>query len=93
MLSNARLKKVICLQVQCYVYDRDGKLHDLSPLAKQSGAYKVTSNFYINVCQDIIPGIQTVYSVLVSVSYPKALHHLESDNLFRITIVVADWLG
>ena len=57
MLSNARLKKVICLQVQCYVYDRDGKLHDLSPLAKQSGAYKVTSNFYINVCQDIIPGI------------------------------------
>ena len=34
-----------------------------------------------------------VYSVLVSVSCPKALYHLESDNLFRITVVVADWLG
>ena len=33
------------------------------------------------------------YSVLVSVSCPKALYHLESDNLFRITVVVADWLG
>ena len=30
------------------------------------------------------------YSVLVSVSCPKALFHLESDNLFRITVVVAD---
>ena len=35
----------------------------------------------------------TLYSVLVSVSCPKALYHLESDNLFRITVVVADWLG
>ena len=34
-----------------------------------------------------------IYSVLVSVSCPKALYHLESDNLFRITVVVADWLG
>ena len=34
-----------------------------------------------------------LYSVLVSVSCPKALYHLESDNLFRITVVVADWLG
>ena len=33
------------------------------------------------------------YSVLVSVLCPKALYHLESDNLFRITVVVADWLG
>ena len=32
-------------------------------------------------------------SVLVSVSCPKALYHLESDNLFHITVVVADWLG
>ena len=36
---------------------------------------------------------QILYSVLVSVSCPKALYHLESDNLFRITVVVADWLG
>ena len=33
------------------------------------------------------------YSVLVFVSCPKTLYHLESDNLFRITVVVADWLG
>ena len=34
-----------------------------------------------------------IYSVLASVSCPKALYHLERDNLFRITVVVADWLG
>ena len=34
-----------------------------------------------------------LYSVLASVSCPKALYHLESDNLFRITVVVPDWLG
>ena len=33
------------------------------------------------------------YSVLVSVSCPKALYHLESDNIFHMIIVVADWLG
>ena len=42
-------------------------------------------------CIDL-QGIE-IYSVLVSVSCPKALFHLESDNLFRITVVVADWLG
>ena len=36
---------------------------------------------------------QVIYSVLVSVSCPKALFHLESDNLFRITVVIDDWLG
>ena len=41
---------------------------------------------------DIQPSRFTkIYSV--SISCPKALHHLESDNLFRITVVVADWLG
>ena len=35
----------------------------------------------------------SLYSVLVSISCPKALYHQESDNLFRITVVVADWLG
>ena len=34
-----------------------------------------------------------IYSVLVSVSCPKALLHFENDNLFPITVVVADWLG
>ena len=33
------------------------------------------------------------YSVHVSLSCPKALYHLESDNLFGITLVLADWLG
>ena len=33
------------------------------------------------------------YSVLVSISCPKALFHLESDNLFPITAVVANWIG
>ena len=45
-----------------------------------------------NLQQSVQVGI-SVYSVLVSVSCPKALFHLESDNLFRITVVVADWLG
>ena len=43
------------------------------------------------VVYDVI--VTTFYSALVSVSCPKALFHLESDNLFRITVVVADWLG
>ena len=33
------------------------------------------------------------YSVLVSLSCPKALYHLESDNIICITLVVDDWLG
>ena len=36
---------------------------------------------------------RNIYSVLVSVSCPKALFLLESDNIFRITVVVADWLS
>ena len=32
------------------------------------------------------------YSVLVGLSCQKALYHLKSDNIFRITVVVADWL-
>ena len=39
--------------------------------------------------------ILVIYSVLVSVSCPKALYNLETDNIFRITLrlVVADWLS
>ena len=36
---------------------------------------------------------QGIYSVLVSLSRPKALYHSESDNLFHIILVVADWVG
>ena len=42
---------------------------------------------------DPLVGDHNFYSVLVSASCPKALYHLESDNLFCITLVVADWLG
>ena len=52
---------------------------------------KITLPFpYACIC-DIL--FHYFYSVLVSVSCPKALYHLLSDNLFRITVVVADWLG
>ena len=33
------------------------------------------------------------YSLLASYSCPKVLYNLESDNIFHITVVVADWLG
>ena len=36
---------------------------------------------------------KTDSGVFIIVSCPKALYHLESDNLFRITVLVADWLG
>ena len=36
---------------------------------------------------------KNIYSLLGSVSCPKILFYLESDNLFRITIVVTDWQG
>ena len=35
---------------------------------------------------------ENIYSVLLALSCPKALYHLRSDNIFRITVVVADWL-
>ena len=44
-------------------------------------------------CNVLLVGKYHIYSVLVSVSCPKASYHLESDNLFCITLVVADWLG
>ena len=36
--------------------------------------------------------LEMLYSVLVSVSWPKGLFHLENDNLFHITLVIVDWL-
>ena len=47
----------------------------------------------LNISWLIPPNGKTIYSVLASVSCPKSWYHLESDNLFRITVVVADWLG
>ena len=36
---------------------------------------------------------KTDSGVFIIVSCPKALYHLENDHIFRITVVVADWLG
>ena len=46
-----------------------------------------------SACFSLLVDVAIIHSVLVSVSCPKALYHLESENLFRITVVVADWLG
>lgn len=48
----------ICLQVPCFVFDSDGKKHDLNPLIKVSGGYLVddgddTIDFYINICRNL----------------------------------------
>ena len=57
----------------------------------------VTVYEHMHFLNDLLGSITRVpmvfYSVLVSVSCPKALYHVESDNLFRITVVFADWLG
>ena len=37
--------------------------------------------------------LDLIRKTFYSFSCPKELYHLESDNLFRITLVVADWLG
>lgn len=48
----------VCLQVPCFVFDSDGKKHDLNPLIKVSGGYLVddgddTIDFYINICRNL----------------------------------------
>ncbi|XP_048841603.1 cation-independent mannose-6-phosphate receptor [Brienomyrus brachyistius] len=45
-------------EVPCYVFDTDGKKHDLSPLIKLTGGYLVddsdeTFDLYINICRSI----------------------------------------
>lgn len=49
---------LLCLQVPCYIFDSDGKKHDLSPLIKLKDGYLVDDgddgvDFYINVCRSI----------------------------------------
>lgn len=46
------------LKVPCYVFDSDGKKHDLNPLIKLSDGYLVDdpddeSDFYINICRSL----------------------------------------
>lgn len=46
------------LKVPCYVFDSDGKKHDLNPLIKLSDGYlvddpDVESDFYINICRSL----------------------------------------
>ncbi|KAM8847361.1 cation-independent mannose-6-phosphate receptor [Synchiropus picturatus] len=45
-------------EVPCYVFDSDGKKHDLTPLIKTSDGYLVDDgddsvNFYINICRSL----------------------------------------
>ncbi|KAM4713477.1 cation-independent mannose-6-phosphate receptor [Anableps anableps] len=45
-------------EVPCYVFDSDGKKHDLNPLIKVNDGYLVddgddTSDFYINICRSL----------------------------------------
>ncbi|KAM6964907.1 cation-independent mannose-6-phosphate receptor [Aplochiton taeniatus] len=45
-------------EVPCYVFDTDGKKHDLNPLIKLSGGYLVDDSdddvdFYINICRSL----------------------------------------
>ena len=42
----------------CYVFDLDGKKHDLNPLIKLNGGYLVDDgndsvDFYINICRSL----------------------------------------
>lgn len=48
----------VCIQVPCYVFDTDGKKHDLSPLIKVDRGFLVddgddTVDFYINICRNL----------------------------------------
>lgn len=45
-------------KVPCYVFDSDGKKHDLNPLIKLSDGYLVDdpddeTDFYINICRSL----------------------------------------
>ncbi|KAG7219114.1 hypothetical protein INR49_019322 [Caranx melampygus] len=45
-------------EVPCYVFDSDGKKHDLNPLIKLSNGYLVDDgddniDFYINICRSL----------------------------------------
>lgn len=46
------------MQVPCYVFDTDGKKHDLSPLIQVSDGFLVDDSndsidFYINICRSL----------------------------------------
>lgn len=49
---------LLCVQVPCYVFDSDGKKHDLNPLIKVKDGYLVDDgddniDFYINICRSL----------------------------------------
>ena len=54
---------------------------------------KLKRYVYVYVTTDVRLVDNSTYSVLVSLSCPKALYHLQNDNLFCITVVVDVWLG
>lgn len=57
-VSTAVWHSLLCVQVPCYVFDSDGKKHDLSPLIKVTDGYLVDDgddsiDFYINICRSL----------------------------------------
>ena len=66
----------------------------LSTIFYMKSFYKQSMSLYIVIVdqRDMFSQIHWIYSVPVSVSCSKVLFHLESDNLFHITIVVVDLL-
>lgn len=58
VLVNALLFLSLVFKVPCYVFDSDGKKHDLNPLIKVTDGYLVDDSddsvdFYINVCRNL----------------------------------------
>lgn len=57
-MVNALLFLSLVFKVPCYVFDSDGKKHDLNPLIKVTDGYLVDDSddsvdFYINVCRNL----------------------------------------
>ena len=54
---------------------------------------KFPDYFYQSLSYPIYMWMASLATFFILYLCPEALYHLESDNLFRITVVVADWLG
>lgn len=59
-LKIVSLNSLPSVQVPCFVFDTDGKKHDLSPLIKVTDGYLVDDgnddvDFYINICRSLGP--------------------------------------
>lgn len=51
--------RLVSVQVPCFVFDSNGKKHDLNPLIKLTDGYAVDDgnddgiDFYINICRSL----------------------------------------